>query len=410
MQYKLLNFHKLLANFASNIALGFSYSIIAKVSGSSLYALLAFFSALTLRVFWTFLLKPLARKYAQIFPLVRIFPMLFMYVALMIIYDNLIAGIILYVIMASLNIVVKHSGNEMTFIYSCGVKQTKNVGIGKVFEQIGLALAVLFGGVMLDSLNPILVFGISLLLYLISCIPLIWYYVLNSKNKVFNREVVSTAVCDAENDKIKNKKLNKLIKSFKFQNFLIFFIFGIYDIAGTFFSIYLIEQNQNFTTIGLFNSALNIIQLSTTYGITYLFNKVDLTWVVVISSTLLAAGIFIMPFVQYTWVFYVNAILRGIGYPATDIFVYQTMLAKARILGVQSDSIYIKLESLWAGGATMVLMSCIIGLFASFFVCGAAAITTGVYGVISEKRQRKQLVDFLCANNEKEEKEEKVKT
>ena len=93
-QLKLLNFHKMIANFANNLVGAFVPLIIYQATGSLTYAVLYLVCSNFLRLAFELILKNLYGKYPQLFLLLRIIPITLYNVFIFVLDVNLVLGVI----------------------------------------------------------------------------------------------------------------------------------------------------------------------------------------------------------------------------------------------------------------------------------------------------------------------------
>ena len=171
-QLKLLNFHKMIANFANNLVGAFVPLIIYQSTGSLIYTIIYLVAQNCLRLIFELLFKNLFGKYPQLFLLLRIIPIALYNVFIFVMDINLIVGVIGVAIFLSLDYAFNVLPKEIIFNYSSlSQKSDKSIGVTRLFEQIGVIVALVVGGFLLD-INKTLVLIIALVIYAISVIPL----------------------------------------------------------------------------------------------------------------------------------------------------------------------------------------------------------------------------------------------
>ena len=95
MQLKLLNFHKILSSFATNIVGAFVALIIYQACGSFTYSFLWLVGDHTLRIIYNACLYKFYTKYPQLALLLRIVPILISTLSVLLLDVSLIAGVLL---------------------------------------------------------------------------------------------------------------------------------------------------------------------------------------------------------------------------------------------------------------------------------------------------------------------------
>ena len=193
MQFKLLNFHKMLANFAVNIISVFVPLIIYQYTQNIYISLVYLLLQYGLRIVFTVIFRKAMEKKPQLFLLIRIIPMLSYALSILLLDYNIWLAIGCILMFGSLSDAFSSFSNEVILNYSSLNRGGKSFGLTRFFEQVGIILSVLAGGVVLDHLNKSIVIVISVVIYLISVAPLIYYYVKFHKQPNFNQEAISNA-------------------------------------------------------------------------------------------------------------------------------------------------------------------------------------------------------------------------
>ena len=115
--------------------------------------------------------------------------------------------------------------------------------MSRMFEQAGLLLAIIMGGLFLEKLGRFIPIIIAIVSYLISIIPLIIYYIKEKKNPIFNKDAVSNAIATFKESKVK-KLQEAAIKKKVLRNLAISYFFrSTLDEVATVFMIFLFVKN-----------------------------------------------------------------------------------------------------------------------------------------------------------------------
>ena len=239
-QLKLLNYHKMIANFANNLIGAFVSLIIYQATNSLTYAVVYLVMVNFLRFVFGISLRKLHYKYPQLFLLLRIIPITLYNVFIFILDVNLIIGVIGVCIFYAMDASFHYLPKELIFNYSSldqSQKSDKSIGVTRLFEQAGIIIAMVIGGMLLD-INKTLVLILALSIYTISVIPLVVYYIKCKNEKTFNKDATSNAV-DTLTKKEKTKtKAQKLSKKLLLTYGFIYFSFAFMDLLQTTFSMH----------------------------------------------------------------------------------------------------------------------------------------------------------------------------
>jgi len=402
-QLKLLNFHKMIANFANNLVGAFVPLIIYQATNSLTYAVLYLVCNNIIRLLFTLALKNTYGKYPQLLLLLRVFPIILynVFIFLLDIDSLLIIGIIGVCIFHALDYAVNNLSKEIIFNYSSLTqKSDKSIGVTRLFEQIGIIIALVVGGYLLD-INKIIVLILSISIYLISVIPLVCFYIKSRKQKTFNKDATSNAITTLKKDEVKNENCHKLTKKLLFTYGLIYFSFAFLDLMQTSFSLHIFIQNGEFATAGIINAVYNSFFAIGFYVAGFVNEKKDITKLVSFICVLIGCAVFTLPFININTHFIFVCLIygtMGFSYPFISLFVLERMLIKTRIMGCSN-------KGLISRELGCVIAYCVgysfgfIGLIAIFIVMSTTMIASGAVIPIGEEQTRKNLVNFL-QNNE----------
>ena len=235
-QLKLLNFHKMIANFANNLVGAFVPLIIYQSTGNLIYTIIYLVAQNCLRLIFELLFKNLFGKYPQLFLLLRIIPIALYNVFIFVMDINLIVGVIGVAIFLSLDYAFNVLPKEIIFNYSSlSQKSDKSIGVTRLFEQIGVIVALVVGGFLLD-INKTLVLIIALVIYAISVIPLISFYVKSKNQKTFNKDATSNAINTLSKNEEYYKKSKKLTFKMLLSYGIVYFSTAFFDMTSTAYS------------------------------------------------------------------------------------------------------------------------------------------------------------------------------
>ncbi len=403
MQLKLLNFHKIVSQFATNIVGAFVALIIYQSTGSLTWAF-AYLTALNiLKIVFTKIFYRVIQNKPQLILLIRIIPFLIYSLSILLLDTQFqILGIILILVFQALSEAFRELPHEYVFNYSVSGNVGSLTGLSRFFEYFGVLVAILIGGLFLDNLNKWVVVCVSCVSYLISVVPLFIYYLKKRRNVGFNKDSVSDAVISYKQIKIKKHQLEVLRDKVLKNYFLVYFFFCVFDSLMNVFSLYLFKMSaESFSFSAYIQMAYNGL-----FGLGCLFvgrleDRVDLTKSVVISCLVSSALVMIVPFV--TNLILIEIVLfgaMGFFYSFISIFCYSRMTTRCKILGVNNKALYNRTNSS-RYSRIMIDTLCMFGpvmLIPSFFVMGGVSIFCAYFIPKKEEQSRQYIVDFLQNN------------
>lgn len=396
MQLKLLNFHKMLANFSTSLVGGFIPLIIYRQTESLLLAVGYLFVMYLVNYGFNLLFRKQYEKRPQLFLLLRAIPILGYSLAVILIDVSFVWGIILVTVFYALNQSIKGNSNEIILNYSVSQNtKSSSLGLTRVFEQIGSIIATIAGGLFLDYLETYVLIIIAMSIYLVSCIPLLMYYISSRKSKGFNAEMVSNAVISYSQNPDSSKRGKKVSKQILFRYAVCYFLVAFLDVFCSLYNIYVYTQLGQFAIAGYVNAVYN-----GTYAIgSYLVGIVSQKW----DTTILATVCFIVngictaitPFVNNMVVVYILFGVIGLAYPFYSLFLIERMLAKTRILGVSNRAIFARDDATALGKSCCLIFALFGTLVPAFVVMGVALVGCGTFLPSNEEKTRKMLVNYL---------------
>ena len=403
MQLKLLNFHKILSNFATNIVGAFVALIIYQACGSFVYSFLWLVGDHSLRVIYNISFYKFYTRYPQLALALRVVPVLVSTLSILLLDVNLILGIILILFFHPMTIAFKELPMEITFNYSSLDKGTSSTGISRMFEQLGVVIALIMGGLFLDYLERYIVIIIAVASYLISVVPLLIYYFRQRKSTYFNKEAISNAATGYSNIVIKQQMKKRTIKKLVFNYAVIYFIFAVFDSLMNITMLYMFYSgSEAYSYAGYIQAAFYGFFGFGGYVAGVLDEKKDTTKLVCIFSILAGVVAALVPLVIKNIVLCVAAFaVIGFLYAFTSLFCYSRMMPRARIMGCSN-------LALWGRTAgchiSMVMMDlvCLPGSFMfipAFIVMGVFFASSAFFIPRNEEKTREFLVDYLQNNN-----------
>ena len=185
MQFKLLNIHKFVGNFATSLVGTFIPLMIYNVTGSLRLAVLFLFGQCLCRLISNHLFRKFVNKYPQTALMVRIIPLLIYNIALIFLEDFMVVGLIVVIISYGISLSLKNNAYGVLLNYSSKKKTSKNIVLTRIVESLSAIVACVAGGLFIDwNQTALIIFSLSL--YLVSVIPLFIYFIIYRKKVGFN--------------------------------------------------------------------------------------------------------------------------------------------------------------------------------------------------------------------------------
>lgn len=398
MQFKLLQFYKVLSNFSTSLISAFVPLLIYQQTGKIYLSVLCLVLQNAFEAIFTILLKNFTYKKPQIALMLRLIPIVVMQVLLLFLAKSPWIAVIGCAIFTGLNYALKYTPSDIIFAYATPPDaKTSTLALTRVFEQLGYVLASVVGGTFLDFIDYSIVIAISLGLYFISSLPLMIFYIKNRKVKNFNNEVISDAANYFEN-KVKDGKGKKVCKKITLRYcFVSALTFGADIIYLTFiFIVYL--SSGSFLLAGFLNALFEGLDGFFTMILGKLDEKYDLTYWAMSAIILMGICAVIMSFTAGSVLSFVCFELIAVLWSFSNIYIYQRMLVKSKILGITNELSYNRRVARLYGGT----IACAFGFIGAPFIALASGIMLIVGGAMvpsTEEKTRQLMVDYL-ENNE----------
>lgn len=400
-QLKLLNFYKILANVATNLVGAFIPLIVLQATGSVAYGMLSIILMYGVRILFNFLFRNLYEKYPQIILLLRIVTVLGYSVSIILIDSYLWVGIIGAVLFYGIDNSFKCLPIEILFNYSSSEsgEEKSPLGFSRLMEQVGVLIALVVGGVMLD-VDKTLITIISIVIYGVSVIPLVVYYIKSHKLKTFNKDAVSNAQLLYEKNPELNKKSKDISKKVLIGYTITYFFFCLQDVLGNAFNIHIFLETSSYGSAGYINALYNACYGLGCYLFSYFDSKKDTTPLIIVSG--LVSGLVIIGIVlfqNFVW-YYVAMAVLGVLFGFICTYALSRLLPKCRIMGVSNEALFFRENT----SDVSVIFATIFGLWGSMvpvFICIAVGdILSSIVLPLNEEYSRKQLIKYL-QNHEK---------
>lgn len=399
MQLRLLNFHKLLANIATNLVGAFVPLIILEATNSLALACVSYGLIYLIRAVTILLLrKPLCSK-PQLVLLLRLIPMVVYSIFICIMETNLWVGVVGVVIFCGLSESCKRMPMEIILNYSSmeAKEESSGVGLTRLIEQIGVLIAILVGGFLLD-INKTIVIIIAVVLYTISCVPLAIYYYKSKNDSTFNKDAVSNAQLTFKNDDDRKNIGKQLTLKILIMYGVVYFMYCTMDALTAAYNIHLFVSGGSYAMAGVFNAIYN-----GAYGIgNYIFGKInikkDLMPIVVVSC--IVCGLCTIGFVVDVpvWLACVMFAVIGFTYASVCFFNFQRIITKSRILGISNTALFVREDSSNISVVLTMCSGCFGTMIPTFVVIGVTMLISAWLIPHNEEKTRRWLVDYLQYN------------
>lgn len=396
MQLKLLNFHKMLANFSTSLVGGFIPLIIYKNTQSLFWALFYLFAMYIINFTFNQIFRKQFIKRPQLFLVLRAIPILIYSFAVLLIDVSFVWGVVLVAIFYAANISFRSNSTEIILNYSVSQNtDSKSFGLTRVFEQLGTIVAQIAGGLFLDYLNTYVLIALAIGIYLISCIPLLIYYINAHKQKGFNTEMTSNALVQFAQNPDKTEKGEKVSNKILFQYGLVYYLVGFLDTFCDIFNIFMYVKTGQFAFAGYFSAIYNSTYAISSYINGWISSKHDTTILAAICLMINACCVVAVSLVGNVWVQFALFGVIGFAYPYYSLFLIERLLSKTRILGVSNKAIFTRDDVSVLGKVSCLSVSLFGFLIPTFSVLGTALFGAGILLPVNEENTRKTLINYL---------------
>ena len=405
-QLKLLNFYKIISNIATKLVGAFIPLIVMQAmgggAGSVIYGALSLIVIYGVRMGFNFIFRKYYEKYPQIILLLRVITVLGYSLCIVLIDTSLWLGVIGAVIFYGLDVSFKTLPSEILFNYASAEENgggKSSLGFSRLMEQLGILVALVAGGVLLD-VNKNLVIVISIVIYIISVIPLLVYYLKSKGQKSFNKDSTSNASVLYDKKPELQEAARKISRKTLWMYALTYFIFCIQDILGNAFNIHLFLGTGSFGVAGYVNAVYNACYGIGCYIFSYIDSKKETTPLICISC--IGCGLFVLSlllFPNFIW-YYVAMAVLGVLYGFICTYVLARLLPKCRIMGESNNALFFRENA----SNSSVIFAILFGVFGSMvpvLICNVAAMmASSIVIPLNEEKTRKNLIKYL-QNHEK---------
>lgn len=399
MQFKLLNIHKFVGNFATTLVGTFIPLIIYNATGSLRLAVLFLFGQNLCRLLANHIFKKMYGRYPQLTLMLRVLPLLIYNISLIFLEDFLVLGIILVTISYGVNLSFKNNADGVLLNYTSKKKTGKNIVLTRVVESISAIVACVTGGLFIDwNQTALIIFSLSL--YIVSVLPLFIYFFANKSKSGFNRDFTSNAAVEYDKDPALRQKRKSMVKTFILQYFLFYTIFCIIDPFTNMYTLHLFIDVPTFAKAGYLTAMFQVANLIGNLVVGLFAKKADLNTLNSIFGAVCALPLGIIPFIQNYAAVYALIFVFGFAYSICSFFMMDSLMVKSKFISATNKTLLARQDGIIVGQMiTPVVVIIFNSVLPVFFLMVAALFVYSIYTNIVENKLRKKLVDYL-ENNE----------
>ena len=409
MQSKLLKFNRFMANFSTKLVGGFVPVIVYNYAPTNKMQLAILTCAI--QYLLSFCLNLILKKYLvtkpQIFLFLRLIPIILYEILLLFVNKYPLMCVIGIGFGYSLSYVFKNLPTEVLFAYNNATKKSGTgvqLALSKLIDNTAIILGTIIGGIALDYWNLEILIIISILLYLIGSLPILVFYLVNSKNNNINQEYSTYAHMALKEQSLDKKNANSVSKKITKTYLLFYFFQESYNAVYILMPLLISSITGKFTDSAIVGALFDGFVGISSYIFGKLEHKKDITILSVIGGILVGVMAISLIFVTYSTIvaFYVLVVVIGIGYGITYIFMYNRMLMKTKIVGRNTTAVINKINMYFLSTFFCVSFGLYLPITVCFCVSGSMSIIASLLSPNVEERTRRMLVDHLEDNEIKE--------
>ncbi len=398
MQFKLLNFHKFVGNFATSLVGTFIPLMVYNATGSLRLAVLYLLGQGLLRIIANHLFKNFYANKPQIALIVRLIPLLIYNISLIFLEDFLVVGIILVSVSYGINMSFKNNIYGILLNYTSKKETGKNLFTTRIVEALSSIVACVSGGLFIDwNQTALIIFSTAL--YVASVLPILIWYIVNRKQLGVNKDFTSNAVVEYDKNPILKEKRKKISRRFLIEYFLFYAIFCVVDPFSNIYTLHLFESVPTFAQAGYLTAMFQLANLAGVLAIGLFKKKIDFKTLNFICAFFCAVPVGIIPFIQNYIAIYALFFLFGFTYAVCSYFMMNSLMTKCKILSINNEGLMARQDGIAVGQMVPALVVlCGNTVFPSFFFMIVALVVYAIYTNIVEDKLRKKLVDYLEDN------------
>lgn len=399
MQFKLLNFHKFVGNFASSLVGTFIPLMIYKQTGSIRLACLFIVGQSLVRILSNHLFKKLFNKYPQLTLLIRIVPMVIYNISLILLEKFMIVGIVIVAISYGASLSLKNNALGVLLNYTSKNNSQKKLTITRCIEALSSMVAAVSGGLFIDwNQTALIIF--SLALYIVSVIPLVVYFIGNKGQKGFNVDYTSNLALQFDQEPELKAKRKSLVKEFIVQFFIFYAVFCVIDNFTSMYSLHLFISAPTFAQAGYITAVFQLANLCAVLCVEKLAKKIDLNNLNFVFGIVCGIPVIVIPFITNYLCIYLLIFVYGFAYAICSYFMMNSLMEKCKIISATNKALVARQDGIMVGYMLNPLIVIMCGqIVPIFFVMVGAMVFYSVYTLIVERHLRAKLVNYI-ENNE----------
>ena len=399
MQFKLLNFHKFVGNFATSLVGTFIPLMVYKATGSIRLAVLFLVGQGLCRLISNHLFKKFVEKYPQVSLIIRLVPLLIYNVSLIFLEDFMVPGLILVCISYGISMSLKNNATGVLLNYSSKKKVSKNLTLTRMVEALSAIVACVAGGLFIDwNQTALIIFSTSL--YVASVLPLLIWFIVNRNEAGVNKDFTSNAVIEYDKDPILKEKRRQIKRQFILEYFIFYTVFCVIDPFSNLYNLHLFVSVPTFAQAGYITATFQAANFVGVMVVGFVGKKYDFNVLNLVNAIICAIPLGIIPFIQSHLVIYILFFVFGFTYSICSYFMMNSLMTKCKIISANNEGLLARQDGIVVGQlvAPFVVL-CTGSIVPVFFVMIASLMGYAIYTTIKEERMRKKLVNYL-ENNE----------
>ena len=399
MQFKLLNFHKFVRNFATSLDGTFIPLMVYKATGSIRLAVLFLLGQGLCRLISNHIFKKLIEKYPQVSLIVRLVPLLIYNISLIFLEDFMVVGLILVCVSYGINMSIKNNAYGILLNYSSKKKTSKNLTLSRMVDALSAIVACVAGGLFIDwNQTALIIFSTSL--YIVSVMPLLIWFIVNRKQEGVNKDFTSNAAIEYDKDPILKEKRKQIKRKFILEYLIFYTLFCIVDPFSNLYNLHLFISAPTFAQAGYITATFQAANFFGVMVVGLIGKKYDFKIANLINAVLCAIPMGIIPFIQNHLAIYVLFFVLGLTYSICSYFMMNSLMTKCKIISATNEGLLARQDGIVLGQLVApFIVLCSGNIIPVFFVMIAALVVYSIYTTITEEKMRRKLVNYL-ENNE----------
>ena len=396
-ELKLLNIYKILATTATNLVGIFMPAMIYDITGKIWLAILYLLASNFLAYGIIHIIKDFLQRKPQLALLLRTIPILCMEIFTVFIYNIPLISIIFIGLAMAWDMAIESIACDSIFNYNADTSSAKSMSVLYTFEKAGYVIATVLGGLFLDHLNVYVLIAVSLTLYLISCVPLLGFYIKNRGNTIYNHDAISNAFLESKLINEKQKKEKKELEKYVLRRYraLTFLNYGLEN-SFIILTFMMFVSYGSYTIIGVANALLSLF-----YGLgIFAVGRCDERWEIerlvtifaIISGVLLAVNGFVISANVHYVVPIILICVQSFMMAFPMVFCANRMIMKGQILGVSNKCVVYNQSMLNLNMGITCVFGVLLPLWTMPLVAGLMVEISGFSIEKVEEQTRKKII------------------